>query len=302
MAIDVRAKHSHILSLELRLSGGDQLASSTGASTTTSSTFQDKVTKTFTPATAGDYLIVAMCQLEHASVSTRIECQLLVDGVVYSKMRHDPRVATEVLPWVSVLGAIDGETLGEFDATSHTVKIQFRSVGGVTTSTISNAHILILRLDTFKNFYYQESLGRATTTNAAYQTKLTNAPTLANSGNHLIFAGCHIDGTAGSGRFTAGQITAGGTQVVESLHFPTNSVGADDAALALYRMENLSSGASATNTWKIDIKKGGSGVGGVGVEHSAICVIELAEPVTEKTVFLGRLAGMSATVLAHTSQ
>jgi hypothetical protein len=306
-----KAKHSHTLSLELRdISTLDQEAVSLGTSTTTSSTFQVKATRTFTPATEGDYLVIGEALLKHGSTSSEVECHLNFDsGTFFNVMRHQPKSTSEWVPWSCVVGFIAGETAG-FDgstgltAAAHTMAIEFRSRGGSATASIKRARLTILRLDTFKNFYYEENASRArqTTSSASYSTKLTNAPDILNAGNHLIFADAHVDGTGGSGRFTGGQITAGGTTVLESLYFPRRSLGQDDAALRMFRLEDLDAGESAANTWTIDIQKGGSGVGAVGCEHATICVIELEEAQATKEVFLGRLAGMPQVVLAHTSQ
>lgn len=296
----IKEKHTHVLALELR--DEDEHAASIGPSTTTSSDFAngEEVTLTFTPATAGDYLIIADAQTKHASTSQSLEIQLDVDGTPYHLARVQPISTAEWRPWSCVLGAISGETLGQFDATSHTLKIQFRSRDGSTTASIRQARIMCLRLDTFKNFYYAEALSRQINTTTSYVTKLNHAPTLANAGDHLIFASTHIDGSTAFN--TDGRITAGGTTVLEPTVNSQRGTGQDDYSCAMYRLENLSAGASATNTWNIDIKKASSGIGVAGCEHAAICVIELAEAPTTKTAFLGRLAGMSEVVLATTSQ
>lgn len=288
--MSVVAKHSHVLSLELR--SQDAHAESEGTSTTTSAMFQDKVTASFTSATAGDYLIVADAQVKLSDTTTeQVECQLLVDGVAFHKLVVRPRSTDAWLPWSCVLGAITGETLGRLGGSPNVIKIQFRSTDGTITASIRRARIVVLRLDTFKNFYYAEALSRQFEPSASYVTKLTNAPDLVNAGDHLVFAAAHIDGTAGSGRFTAGQITAGGTTMLESIFFPTRSRGDSDSAMFFGRLEDLSAGASATNTWRMQIRKGGTGTGGVGIEHAAICVIEL-----EEAVPVGRIVSLGQTV------
>jgi len=289
-----KAKHSHTLSLELLDVGTvDQETNSLGTSTTTSATFQVKATRTFTPATAGDYLVIGEALLNHASTSTDIECRLNFDsGTIFNTMRHQPASASEWVPWSCVVGFISGETAGQLTAASHTFAIEFRSQGGVTTASIKRARLTILRLDTFKNFYYFENTNRArqTTTSTSYVTKLTGAPTLANAGNHLVFADAHIDGSSGSGITNAGQIVKGissPTTLLESIVFPRNSIGRDDYALRMFRLEDLLAGASDANTWTMDIKRNGGTPGANGIEHATICVIELAEAATSRRVSLG---------------
>lgn len=273
----VKEKHTHVLVLELR--DEDEHAESLGTSTTTSADFADgnKVTLTFTtPDPAVDYLIIADAQLKHGNTSQSLECRLDIDGTARHLGRFQTAVTTEWRPWSCVLGAISGETQGRLSAgASHTLKIQFRSRDGSTTAEIRQARILCLRLDTFKNFYYKEALSRQTNTTTSYVTKLNHAPTIINGGNHLIFASTHIDGATAFN--TDGRITSGGTILLEPTVNSQNNLGRDDYSCAMYRMESLSAGASATNTWNVDIKKAASGVGAAGCEHAAICVIELAE-------------------------
>lgn len=296
-----KAKFTHTLTLERRDTGTeDQANASLGSSSTTSSTFATKASATFTPADAGDneYLVIGEALLQHGSTSSDIECQLTVDGTVFNLMRHRPKSTSAWQPWTCVLGLTTAQSRA-LDNTSHTIAIEFRSVDNTTTATIQRARLMILRLDTFKKFYYAENSSRARqfTTSATYTTKLTNAPTIANAGDHLVFADSHIDGTTGSGRSTFGQITGGGTTLLESDFFPQSNLGNDDGSLRMFRLENLSAGASATNTWKIEIKKGGTGIGGVGCQHATICVVELEEASASRIVSIG--GAFSRTKLAY---
>lgn len=282
----IKEKHTHVLALELR--DEDKHALSVGPSTTTSSTFQNEVTLTFTPATAGDYLIIADAQTKHASTSQSLEVQLDVDGTPYHLARVEPAGTAEWRPWSCVLGAISGETLGQFDATSHTLKIQSRSRDGSTTASIRQARIMCLRLDTFKTFYYKESLGRSINSTTTYATKLNHPPTIVNAGDHLVFMSAHIDGSTAFN--TGGRLTSGGTTLLEPAVRSQRGSGQDDYACAMYRLENLSAGAK---TWNVDFKKVASGIGVAGCEHAAICVIELAEAVTGRIVSLGQTVSRS---------
>lgn len=299
MAVVALAKHSHIVSLELQLSdAADQLASSTGESSTTSSTYQNKISHTWTPDSTGDYLLFLMAQIK-APVPRRIEVQIDIDGTVRSHLQHEPRNTTDYTPWCTVLGCIGtagtDSVQGEFDNTEHTVKIQYKSTDNLSTVFIKEARLLILRLDTFPNFYYAEALSRQFTTSTSYVTKLTNGPDILTSGDHLVFAAASIDGTSGSGRFTNGRIVSkAGVTNVELKVFPTSTAGLDDYSMGLFRVETLvkTPGGDSDNIWTMAIKKGGTGTGGVGIEHAAICVIELesAAPVTQTWATLGRTA------------
>lgn len=298
----IKEKHTHVLGLEVH--DDDEHAESVGTSTTTSSTFTNKVALTFTPSkggvsTEGDYLIVVDCQVKHGSTSQSLEVQLDVDsGTLINLARIEPASTAEWRPWSCVLGCIGTSiwTVDRLSAASHTFELQFRSRDGSTTASIRQARIYAIRLDTFKNFYYKESTNRARSTNAttSYVTQLSHAPTLINDGNHLIFASAHIDGATAFN--TDGRITAGGTTMLEPTANTQRNLGQDDWSCAFQRMENLSAGASATNTWNLDLKKAGAGVGVAGMQHAAICVIELAA--AGRIVSLGETVTRNKIVLA----
>lgn len=298
----LKEKHAHVLGLELRPGDGDKYAESLGTSTTTSSTFQQKLRLSFTPATAGDYLLIFGAQLKHASTSQSLECHLNIDKAGPATIRHlarmEPFSTAEWRPWGGTLGAITGETQGQFSAAAHTIDIEFRSLDGSTTASIREAYILALRLDTFANFYYQEALGPQLSRSNTYVTKLTNAPTIVNAGNHLIFSGAIVDGALGF---------ATGVQFVKGITSPTTllecivqsqlALGLDEYVCGIQRMENLSAGASDANSWTYDLKRSVS-PGAPAIQHAAICVIELAEAAAGQIVSLGPTVTRGKIVLA----
>lgn len=301
----IKEKHTHVLGLEVH--DDDEHAESVGTGTTTSSTFQNKVSLTFTPATEGDYLIWAECQGKHGSTATSLEIQLDFDsGTLRNLAQIEPASTSEWRPWSCVLGCIGTSvwSIDRLSAASHTFELQFRSVDNTTTASIRQARIYAIRLDTFKNFYYTENRARQTNGTTSYVTKLSHAPTIINSGNHLVFISAHLDGATGFN--TDGRILIDPSGTPVTLLEPTVNTqlnnGNDDWSLAMCRMRNLSAGASSLNTWELAIKRAAAPFGLTGIEHAAICVIELAEAPTTKTTFLGRLAGMSDVVLATTSQ
>src|SRR3990167_446536 len=68
----------------------DQFAESIATVETTSTTFQDGLTLTFTPSTIGDYLIISCADVKHSETTTNANVQLDIDGVAYTSTSKRP--------------------------------------------------------------------------------------------------------------------------------------------------------------------------------------------------------------------
>jgi len=213
-----------------------------------------------------------------------------------------PHSTTQEVPWVSVVRVqLTGGT--EYD-----VKVEYWSNDGSTTAEIRDAWVVLIRLDTFKNHYYYENGGGrgrvgVTSDYTTYTTYVTANPTIANSGNHLIIAGMTLDGSVGKKSYARLQQDPSGTPTSQYDGYITPTTTSSPLAqndqhdILVMMKANLSSGSSGTNTWQWEAART-SAPGSAGCWNGAICVIELDQVSTEKTVFLGRLAGMSDVVLA----
>lgn len=173
--------------------------------TVTSGTYVDIVTRTFTPSTAGVYLILATAEVEAASTSNSIYTRLQIDGVAKDEMITEGETTTDY----EVFAAHNVTTLS---AASHTIKIQ-ASRGGFGTMYIRRARITAVRLSDYYDYQTGGSEGVSTTssTNWVDKTALTFTPSAA--GSYLIVATAKINlNTATNGYQPAVNFTIDGTE------------------------------------------------------------------------------------------
>jgi hypothetical protein len=173
--------------------------------TVTSGTYVDIVTRTFTPSTAGVYLIIATAEVEAASTSNSIYTRLQIDGVAKDEMITEGETTTDY----EVFAAHNVTTLS---AASHTIKIQARQGAG-GNMYIRRARITAVRLSDYYDYQTAGSEGVSTTssTNWVDKTVLTFTPSAA--GSYLIVATAKINlNTAANGYQPAVNFTIDGTE------------------------------------------------------------------------------------------
>lgn len=164
----------------LKLTSSDKYVESVTRVTTSSTTFQDGATLTFTPASLGDYLIVATGVVD------------MPTGTIFASMRLDIDGTTQFgEPWQWESGT-NGITQSwttmykaNLSAASHTIKIQYRSQGSAGTIGVQYQRIVALRLDGFEDEDYAVQTTPATTTSTTEQTFLTLTDTAASAKDHL---------------------------------------------------------------------------------------------------------------------
>ncbi len=162
------AKNHRIIAI--RKETGDQDAADDSSSNATGS-FQDKLTKTFTPGSTGDYLILASLDVTWFSGDFP-ELQLLVDSTVYGLVRPDNFAAANRHSWAVV-------AVVNLDNTSHTLKIQYKRANGSATVSVANARLIALRLDAgFEDYFSDSDPTLATTTSTTYQDRSVVTQTL----------------------------------------------------------------------------------------------------------------------------
>ena len=152
--------------LAIELGDDDQTAESNGESTTTAGTYQDKVTKTWTPSSTGDYLIIAFAEITNSSTSGNTFATMDIDGTEYGEGSMEPRTANYYKGWMHMQKI-------NLDNTSHTIKIKYYD--GASTAKIRNARIVAIRLDRFVNEYHDDTAvtteTRTTESTATYTVK-----------------------------------------------------------------------------------------------------------------------------------
>lgn len=162
--------------------------SSTGESTTTSSSYQDKATLTFTPDASSTYLIIAtwLYQKQQSTISP-CTAQLYdaTGSASLSEQIYYPRDATDYMPGGCAVTAAFGSS-----PSSQTYKIQYKS-DGTYNGAIKQARIIAIKLTA--NDQTASSTGRVTySTNTTWQDKVSKTFT-ATAGYYLIIASAVMD-------------------------------------------------------------------------------------------------------------
>lgn len=168
----------------MKMDSADEYAESLAQSDTTSGSPQDKTTLTFTPASQGDYLIIATA--EGKGNTTSANDILLLDhaSTTYASKGRRPKDSGNWMPWGTIVKL-------NLTASSKTFKIQWADENGAVTSSIRNARITALRLSAFSNVYYAEDRSRTTTAGVTEITKLTHSPAPSNTGVDHLVMWCH---------------------------------------------------------------------------------------------------------------
>ena len=258
-----RIKEAKMIALKLD-TNIDKYAESETRTTTTSTTYQDKTTLTFTPASTGDYIILASATLDGSSASYDYRAQLTIDGTAYSTTNIETNLATNRELWF-VLKKVN------LSAASHTIKIQYSSESSAGTTGIADARIVAIRADRFLNNYYGENETRATTTSTSYQTYLTLTDT-PQATDHLILAVEDLDASSTS-YSTYGQALKGATTYGEMLREAKDATGRGMQYFTL-KKETLT---NSSTSWYLQYRSENAAAT-AGINNGRILVLELTEP------------------------
>lgn len=225
----------------LKMSSNDVFAASDTETThNTSLVVEDAATLTFTPLIAGDYVVIATCEVGNtgATGSSQTLFHLNIDGTnVYTGNRCSTFGNT------ADRKAIVGLNKHTFSVDTHTVKIQ---VGSNFTNAVARRYrIAALRLDDFVKVIYGEDYTPAdTTTNQSFQDSLSVTDT-PNAADYLgVFAGYLQNSNATDAG--AARVLENGTARWDQLHI--QSPASENIAFSGGALVNTYT--AAATTWK----------------------------------------------------
>ncbi len=167
---------------------------------TTAETYQDAATLTFTPATAGDYLVLGSMGIANSSTTESTYAQLYYDtgATSWGEVVRMPPVALQYATYAVTRKAT-------LTADSHTFKIQYRrQTAGSSTAYIKYARITAIRLSDLGDAEYAESESESATSTIDYsaiKTTLTFDHTTYE--NHLLIAFALLKGDVTNKNFYA---------------------------------------------------------------------------------------------------
>jgi hypothetical protein len=157
-----------------------------GVSSTTSTTYQDKVVISFTPQTTASFVILATAEAQGSSTSYQARVQLVVNSGTYQELRYRVKDTTDWYPFCGLKRlTLDG-------GTAYSIKIQFCTSNSAATASIRNARILILSLQS----EYAESEALSTTSNTNWEDKVTLSFTPTTNEDYFIIATANYRGSA----------------------------------------------------------------------------------------------------------
>ncbi|UCH88730.1 MAG: FG-GAP repeat protein, partial [Thermoplasmata archaeon] len=172
-----RFRNSRIIAVEMTIPA-NQYAENEGTTESTSAEVTAAQT-TFTPASAGDYMIIASANVWHDHALSSVWGRLYIDGTVYGETLIEP---TDITNERFNFGAFKNITLS---ATSHTIKLTVQTDKSGVSSFMNHVHIAAIRLDTFSEVHYNEAEGQNNGA-GAWETLVTNSYTPKKDGDFFI--------------------------------------------------------------------------------------------------------------------
>jgi hypothetical protein len=162
-------------------------------STTKSTSYQDKVTLTFTPEDNSTYLIIASWLMSmNTSTSDQVKAKLTrTTGTAkdFNELIYRPKDTSDYISG----GAIGIDSFGTSPG-SQIYKIQFCTSDSSQTAKIKEARIFAIKLDSLDA--YAQAEARTTTTSTSWQDKTTLTFTPPAQDNYLILAYATADGSS----------------------------------------------------------------------------------------------------------
>lgn len=266
--------------IAIKKDSADVSAESTAGSTCTTTAYCDKVTTgAFTPATTGDYIIVAAMDVLPA-LANNPSVRMDVDGTAqYGQVKMTAKDTSNYYTWMLV------KRLNLTNA-SHTIKLQFNAEAGGLTSTARNARVIVMRADAFEANYYDDFTTRETNATASYVTTTASITQTPAAVDHLIIAGGMHDGSSTTTTSYV-QLREGSTTLSEQMVEP--DIAATDEAYPFFAIYSKEFTAVST-TWDLQLKSESTNT--TGLDEAAISVIQLEAVVVSSVTT--RAAGSTA--------
>ncbi len=224
-------------------------------SSTASTTYQDKVSISFTPQITADFVIVATAEVQGSSTSYQAKSQLTVNSTTYQELLYRVKDSADWYPFCGL------KRLTFNEDTNYVIKIQFCTNNAAGTAYIRNARLLIFSLQS----EYAESEELSTTDSTEWQDKATLTFTPSSNEDYLIIATANYRGSSTS-RDTKIQLIQDDTTVhTDTLGRPGSGTTANYYTFAVMRKVTLD---AALHNFKIQYCSSGTpGIAGINYAH-----------------------------------
>ncbi|MEW6555451.1 MAG: hypothetical protein AB1384_14335 [Actinomycetota bacterium] len=155
-------------------------------SSTKSTSYQDKAVLTFTPESAGAYLVVGTAELRGSSSSYSVLARLTVDGVSCADFTGEPE---ETGIYVNHFAAHEVVNL---TAASHTIRLQYRSESAYASAYARRARVLAIPLSSYET-RAAASAQTVSATYGSYQDAVSLSFDVAVAGDHLLLSSAEFN-------------------------------------------------------------------------------------------------------------
>jgi len=163
-----------------------QVAANDSETSTTSTGYVNKVTLSFTPGAADDWIIFGFCEFKCPNVNYAGFVQLFIDGTGEGQNTRKPVDPTDYMPFITV-------KVKNLNAAPHTIQLMFKTGGSSAPAYVRNARICAVRKGSLEFVNVARDSGVGLT--SALQDIVTLNWTPGTTGNYLVISTAEINAT-----------------------------------------------------------------------------------------------------------
>jgi hypothetical protein len=257
--------------LVLKLEAGDVYAEDTSDQTTTSTTFSTALTLNWTPASAGDYILLGSTEYRRGSVTGEGITRFVHASTNYGVTTSRPKDSNSYFP------GLHGVYLSNLSG-SQSATIQWARSSTVTgTAYCRRATLLALRADNFPSVEQAESRSRQTTTSNAAQQAVTTG-TIAVVDQAYLILGVGVRDHNSTSNFALTKIDEGTSAIISETSqeavIESTTIDVQAGMWAQMAVQTLSAG---NTSFRVAYRSSSSGTS-TGISDAAIFVIQLTDP------------------------
>jgi len=157
-----------------------------GETPTTSTVYVSKVSLSFTPSTADEWLIFGFCEFKCSNVNCPASVQLLIDGITEGQSTRRPVYSTDYMPFVTA-------KVKTLTTAPHSVQILFKTSNPNAAAYVRNARICAVRKAALQWSSNARDGGVALTSALTDILPLNWTP--AATGNYLVISTAEVSAT-----------------------------------------------------------------------------------------------------------
>ncbi len=273
---DIRVADVAIIALQLSEGNdGDQYVQG-AADNTTSASYQDNATLTFSPDNVGEYLIIATAEMANNSIVSSIQVRLDNEGSPLTETNFQTDNSADWHPWMAVLKTT-------LSAGNHTFKIQFKA-NGTIQANIRRGRILALRLGGFADNRYEEKRSIDTTTSSSFVNYFTSTDSdigMVDEEDYLLIYTVGMGGGSSSDRYEHKLMEeAIDLNVNHPYHFrPLNSggTGIQYSGVVIRKRPFPEDPSDFLKSYTVDFRRSSGSTGNAIIDETAVALLELVE-------------------------